>query len=402
MAWFRERAPEKLPLPEQPEVASSSLQFRSRELVVPEFFQDGPLAVSFVAPLSIGGQDGIWISDMRSGVAGLLKVSADDLQNAKPQLNLQLQHKFSNIVANPAAVRDPDLDGNGIPDLVLSDLGSFLPQDHDRGKVVWIPDGTQSPQNTPVTILENVGRVADLLPLDIDGDGDLDLVVGSFGWHKTGGVYVLYNERNAETAQIAFRSEKIDERPGTIHVLPADLNQDSRPDFMALISQEHEEITAYLNLESGFERQVLYEAPDPSWGSSGIQQIDLDQDGDQDLIYTNGDTFDSYVVKPYHGVWFLENTGKLPFVAHHIAALPGVHRAIAHDLDGDGDLDIAAAALLPTASARGVDVSNMHSVVWLEQTTPGTFLRHVISKGHRPMQPCSSAMSMLTVAPIWL
>lgn len=391
VAWYRDQAPEKLPAPDQPEVESKTIQFRPTEIIAPQFFSDGPLAVSFLNLLTLDGKSGIWISDMRSGVAGLLPLS-DLLSDPQAKsVQSQLQLSFSGLTANPAAVREVDLDGNGINDLVISDLGSFLPQDHDRGKVVWIPDAaTSSTKREPVTVIEKIGRVADILPLDIDSDGDMDLVVGAFGWHKTGGVYVVYNDKVSGGSEITFRSVKVDERPGSIHILPAELNNDNRPDFIALISQEHEEITAYLNLESGFEKRPLYEAPDPSWGSSGMQQVDLDADGDLDIVYTNGDTFDSYVVKPYHGVWFLENTGTLPFVAHHIAAMPGVHRALAHDLDGDGDLDVAAAALLPTASARGVDVSNMHSVVWLEQVKPGQFDRHVISKG----RPTHAAMTI--------
>ncbi len=390
VAWYRAQAPEKLPMPDQPEVDSKTIQFRPTEIVAPQFISDGPLAVSFINLLTIDGNDGNWVSDMRSGVTGLLPAS-DLLSNHQAKsIKSQLNLNFTGLTANPAAVREVDIDGNGVNDLVLSDLGSFLPQDHDRGKVVWIPDGTSSTKREPVTIIEKIGRVADILPMDVDSDGDPDLIVGSFGWHKTGGVYVVYNDKSSSGTEVTFRSVKVDERPGSIHILPAELNNDGRPDFIALISQEHEEITAYLNLESGFEKKPLYEAPDPSWGSSGMQQVDLDADGDLDIIYTNGDTFDSYVVKPYHGVWFLENTGTLPLTAHHIAAMPGVHRALAHDLDGDGDLDVAAAALLPTASARGVDVSNMHSVVWLEQVKPGQFDRHVISKG----RPTHAAMAI--------
>ena len=59
--------------------------------------------------------------------------------------------------------------------------------------------------------------------------------------------------------------------------------------------------------------------------------------------------------------------------------MPGVHRAQAADLDGDGDLDIVASALL--AGGSDVDEKTLPALVWLEQTTPGVFTRHTIEMG---------------------
>jgi hypothetical protein len=124
---------------------------------------------------------------------------------------------------------------------------------------------------------------------------------------------------------------------------------------------------------------VIYKAPHPNWGSSGIELVDLDKDGDLDVLLTHGDTFDDGLVKPYHGIQWLENTGSYPFVEHTLAQMPGVHRAQAVDLDGDGDLDVAACALL--ASGSDVDEKLLPALVWLEQTKPGTFVRHTIEMG---------------------
>ncbi len=114
---------------------------------------------------------------------------------------------------------------------------------------------------------------------------------------------------------------------------------------------------------------MIYAAPHPNWGSSGIQLVDLDKDGDLDVLLTHGDTFDDGIVKPYHGIQWLENTGGYPFVEHTLAQMPGVHRAQAADLDGDGDLDIVASALL--AGGSDVDEKTLPALVWLEQTKPG-------------------------------
>jgi hypothetical protein len=59
--------------------------------------------------------------------------------------------------------------------------------------------------------------------------------------------------------------------------------------------------------------------------------------------------------------------------------MPGVHRALAGDVDGDGDLDIVASALL--AGGADVDEATLPALVWLEQTKPGVFARHTIEMG---------------------
>ena len=101
------------------------------------------------------------------------------------------------IGSNPAGTCDVDLNQNGSMDLVVADLGSFLPEDHNKGQVHWLPD-VQSSDARPVprVILDSIGRVADVQPADMDNDGDQDLVVAEFGWHSTGGIHVVFNDFN--------------------------------------------------------------------------------------------------------------------------------------------------------------------------------------------------------------
>jgi len=163
-----------------------------------------------------------------------------------------------------------------------------------------------------------------------------------------------------------------------VHV--TDVNGDGRPDLIALISQEFETVEAYINDGAGgFEKKTISPPEDPSYGSSGIELADIDGDGDQDLLYTNGDSFDSAYLKPFHGIQWLENRGEFPYVKHRLADMVGAHRAVLIDLDRDGDQDIVAAAFLPTK--RSEPTGDLPSVLCLEQVSAGQFEPRVLERG---------------------
>jgi VCBS repeat protein len=281
-------------------------------------------------------------------------------------------------VPHPVHTEVVDLDGDGIKDIVVACLGAFLPTDQRCGKVVWLR-GNASGGFTPITLLENVGRVADVRAADFNGDGKLDLVVAVFGWRRTGSILLLENQ-TTDWAKPKFVPRVLDERHGAIHVPVADLNNDGKPDFVALISQEHETVVAFLNEGGGtFRKEVIFTASHPAFGSSGIELVDMDGDGKLDVLYTAGDSLDNNLIRPEHGVYLLENHGTFPFVARKLATLFGAHRAVAADFDGDGDLDIVAVSLLPSkVFPRQKDLD---AIILLEQVAPGQFERHTLKRG---------------------
>jgi hypothetical protein len=239
-------------------------------------------------------------------------------------------------------------------------------------------DSSAQPSYAPLSI-DGWPRVADVEAGDFNGDGRADLAVASFGWRKVGRLSVLEN-RTDSYDHPSFTEHVIDPRPGAVHATPVDINRDGALDLVVLLAQQFETIVAYLGTGSGFSftPKEIYTAPHPNWGSSGIQVIDLDGDGDQDVLYTHGDTFDDQIIKPYHGIQWLENTGTFPFVEHRLADLPGVFRAQAGDLDGDGDLDIVACAFI--AGGSNLDESSMPALVWMEQVKPGVFERRTLER----------------------
>ncbi len=243
----------------------------------------------------------ILATDMRSG-----QVMALCPRDPEPRWRLLAK------LGNPCHIEVVDLDGDGVKDLLVADLGSFPPTDLRCGRVTWLR-GNADGKFTPITLLEDVGRVADVRAADFRGTGKLDLVVASFGWNTIGQILYLENQ-TTDWSQPKFAARVLDQRHGAIHVPVADVNGDGKLDFVALLAQEHEAVVAFLgDGHGGFTRQRLYAAPHPAYGSSGIQLVDLDGDGDLDVLYTNGDVLDSpYLLKPYHGVQWLENPGATP------------------------------------------------------------------------------------------
>jgi len=242
-------------------------------------------------------------------------------------------------------------------------------------------DGTY----TPHTLLKNVGRVADVRAADFRGTGNLDLVVAVFGWQREGEILLLENHHTTDWKKPDFRPRILDKRHGTIHVpvVEKGLNNSGKADFVALISQEHETIVAFINEGGGkFRKETIYTAPDPGYGSSGIELVDLNGDGKLDVLYTNGDTLDKpHLLKPYHGIQWLENRGKFPFAHHAIAPMYGVHRAVAADLSGNGRLDVVAVSFLPAKEFPERQEKKLDALIVLEQTAPGKFVRHSLATG---------------------
>jgi hypothetical protein len=100
---------------------------------------------------------------------------------------------------------------------------------------------------------------------------------------------------------------------------------------VALQSQESERVVAFLNAGGGnFRQEKIYAAPHPRWGSTGIRLVDL---------------------------------------------------------DADGDLDIVSSVFIPRFDPRWLDAGPLETVVWLEQTSPGQFRRYFLETDV-PVHPC--------------
>ena len=369
--WYQQRAPQTLEF-STPATADSprfdSSPTEKLSVPAPDSEHGQPAFVSNLLLSDVVGdaRHELLVCDMRNGSVVMASRSADGWQS-----------RILGQVPHPAHAEVADLDADGHQDIIVANLGSAHALDHILGTVEWFRQrGDRDFEQ--ITLCKDLGRVADVQPADLDGDGDVDLVVAEFGWRTTGKLFWLENRLKPD-AECRFLERPLDGLRGASHVDVADLNGDGRLEIVALFSQQHERVRVYQNqLPERFEARDIHRAPHPAWGYSGMQCVDMDQDGDVDILLTNGDTFDDLLLKPYHGIQWLEQIGEFQFVLHDVARLPAAYRAEAVDVDGDGDRDIVACSF---AEGPQVREQNVVSLVWWEQTAQQTWLRHVIDSG---------------------
>ncbi len=235
-------------------------------------------------------------------------------------------------------VEAADIDGDGDVDLLIACMGQIFPNNEKIGSVV-ILENVGNGEFAKRVIAEGIARVTDVRAGDFNGNGRMDLAVAQFGYDE-GEVRWMENKGGWE-----FESHILLRLSGAVNVLVDDFNGDGRPDIVALISQQWEEIYLFENRGEGrFGNRVIWGSSNEDFGSSGITLCDLNQDGLPDILYTNGDGFDYAEPgpRPWHGVQWLENLGGGNFRYHHIGEQAGAYSPVALDIDGDGDIDVVA------------------------------------------------------------
>src|ERR1051326_481017 len=209
-------------------------------------------------------------------------------------------------VEAPVHVSAMDIDGDGDLDLLVASMGQVFPNNDKIGSVVILENDGQQ-HFTKHVIVDHVARVTDVRAGDFNGDGKLDLAVAQFGYFQ-GEIRWMENLGGWQ-----FRSHNLLNLSGTINVCVADMNGDGKLDITAVVSQQWEEIHLFTNDGTGnFVDKVIYGATNQDFGSSGISLCDLNRDGRPDILYTNGDGFDYAEpgARPWHGVQWLEHLGE--------------------------------------------------------------------------------------------
>ena len=270
----------------------------------------------------------------------------------------------------PAHVQVIDFDKDGDKDILVAVLGLIFPSNDKIGSVVILENDGKCNFKKHV-VADRIARVSDVRAGDLDGDGDMDLAVAQFGYDD-GETRWIENLGNWN-----FKSHILQNLSGPINVELVDIDHDGDLDIISLVSQEWEEIYCFVNDGKGnFNQKLLWGSDNEDYGSSGIYICDLNQDGKEDILYTNGDAFD-YIPprgRPWHGIQWLENKGNLNFEFHRICSFVGAYSVRPVDIDHDGDLDLFA-----VSGFNLWEKPDAQSFIWLENTGHEKFILHNIA-----------------------
>ncbi|MBT3220154.1 MAG: VCBS repeat-containing protein, partial [Proteobacteria bacterium] len=264
-------------------------------------------------------------------------------------------------VTNPGALRIADFDGDGAVDFATAADG-----------IAWHKNQVGSWSSNVLADSSYYSGVA-IGAADLDGDGHCDVVSGSSSsgyfdwWENTVGDFSLFTEYDVDTSYDLYIVETADldgdgdldllssdddnvgvrfneslhrtvDFQGSItldqnlidatQIVEGDIDGDGRIDF-AIVDTVSDELVWYGDGGFGYDKHV---AMGGSTGVNSVDVVDLDRDGDLDLVYTATSK-----------VGWIENTNLgSAWTFHTVEDLTAVEPNFvrAGDVDGDGDPDV--------------------------------------------------------------
>jgi hypothetical protein len=229
-----------------------------------------------------------------------------------------------------------DVDGKHGIDLIV---GSKNP----RGQVAWLesPENPRAVSGWKLHKLADAGWIMSIRTLDMDGDGDQDILFSDRKGERRGIKWLEHLGREKVSGEwvehvVAGAKREV------MFLDVADLDGDGLQDILAAVQPNRILCVKRLDRTGREWREVEHAWPDAqrAGGPKAVRAADLNGDGKIDLALTcEGATGER------SGVWWMELVpfdAKQPPVYHNVGGPPGVKYDLveALDLDGDGDLDL--------------------------------------------------------------
>ena len=241
-------------------------------------------------------------------------------------------------------LRTADVNGDGHMDIIAANATSAT----QGGIQVWLGDGKGNwPVETGPTIS---GIYMDILPVDLNHDGDLDLI--GAGWGTYGALRVWLGDGTGN-----WTSTPLLERGSFYGLTSGDLNQDGNFDIFAgsykngvriFLGDGRGDFSAIMTPDEYLERKVktqsktasgVGEAPAPKKDRSywTVLALDLDQDGRMDIV---AGSLDSDGIK----AWRNRGKGRWARFEGQFPSAGSFYEMTIDDLDGDDQIDLCAAS----------------------------------------------------------
>jgi hypothetical protein len=232
---------------------------------------------------------------------------------------------------SPRTVAAGDLDGDGKPDLVVSNQGAAIISIYRNTSTI---DSIKFAQKTDLATGSNPYSIA---IGDLDGDGRQDLVVVNFNSGNAGSISIFRNTGSTGNISFAAKSD-VAAGNGPIGVAIADLNEDGKPD-VAVTAGNSQMLYVFRNITTAagtilFDAKVEYPTPNHS---DNLAIGDFDGDGHVDVAITDFSGARVSVLRNTTGTsGVLSLTSQVNFTVGTSPANISVG-----DIDGDGKMDMA-------------------------------------------------------------